>query len=332
MSLSHPSIDSLSIHRSEIALELITPIFMAGAHNVIRADRGEFKSYKSDLRAASLRGEIRYWYRAWLGGGEVGDKHQELHQRESLVFGNAQIGSFITVRLHDVRLRFTATRLDMQPNPPIPMLVHGQQDRVFAPAILSGTFTVELSNRFGRDELIQTARDALWLLVNLGGIGKRSRRGFGSLRCTTEELYDSGLALRNGLEKALEALPQPHHGAYFSRLPSYAVLHPEYCKIAVCTDEFETYQDAMRAFWDVLRHPPREMIFGYVSGTKRLASPVHLHIVKVQTDEGIRYCPVMTAFRTSARLFNGESWSMVEQLLKDVAGANNIIYGQGTSW
>lgn len=344
MSLSQPSIDSLSIHRAEIALELVTPVFMAGARNILEnKKKGIKQDYVAELRTPSLRGEMRYWYRAWRGGGEVGDDIEELQRRESSVFGNPQLGSPITLRMKNSKKGpFGAGG----PAASTPMLVHGQSERFPTPAFPNGEFTVTISNHFGHVNPIQEAYQALLLLINLGGIGKRSRRGFGSLRVVDEPLPASAKKLQDGLKEALAFLPQLGQGTSFKsgKLPGYPVLHPEHCKIAVCinVDEFETYQGAMRAFWKELRKTQR-WIFGYAPKNDRrgrnepdhdarLASPVHLHIAKVQTDEGIRYCPVMTAFRTSARLFNGESWGMVEQLLKDVAGANNIIYGQGMSW
>ncbi|MBX5459388.1 MAG: type III-B CRISPR module RAMP protein Cmr1, partial [Thermogemmatispora sp.] len=62
-------------------IKVITPLFLAGANQA-----------EVELRPPSLRGPLRYWYRALIGG-IVGGNLAEVRRRETEVFGSAEYGS-----------------------------------------------------------------------------------------------------------------------------------------------------------------------------------------------------------------------------------------------
>jgi CRISPR-associated protein Cmr1 len=78
---------------SVLCLETITPLFLTGAD-----PRGE-----PELRAASIRGALRFWLRALLGG-VIGDKDLDaLRKAEPAVFGSTDTGaSPVVVRIRNL--------------------------------------------------------------------------------------------------------------------------------------------------------------------------------------------------------------------------------------
>jgi len=77
----------------KVTLEAVTPLFLGGAD-----PRGE-----PELRAASIRGALRFWLRALLGG-VIGDKDLDaLRKAESAVFGSTDTGaSPVVVRIRNL--------------------------------------------------------------------------------------------------------------------------------------------------------------------------------------------------------------------------------------
>lgn len=165
--------------------QLITPLFMAGA------DQG-----RAELRAPSIKGAIRWWFRAMMGG-VLGDNIPQLHRLESRVFGSTDAGSPISVRIKNVK-----------PDPPRtlpqPRLPHKTEndEKAWRNAIKPGqTFRIELSlaNRFSArgEMLLDVAKHSLLLALTLGGFGNRSRRGFGSVYLSGEWPKEEKEIVRN---------------------------------------------------------------------------------------------------------------------------------------
>jgi len=77
-------------------IKFITPLLVGGANN----DAGKWKLDDIGLRAASLRGALRFWYRAIAGPIiSLPQNHQErslfltkLHFSENLLFGSCPFG------------------------------------------------------------------------------------------------------------------------------------------------------------------------------------------------------------------------------------------------
>jgi len=164
------------MERITITLETITPLFLYGANS--RA--------APELRSPPFRGLMRYWFRA-LAGGVVGDRALNIiHEKESSVFGSAddRYGqSSVWVRLSTPKFI----------NKKHPLLPH--KNRARFSAIPPGTaFTLTITLKPEAD--INKLEMAIWSLLvglTLGGIGKRSRRGFGSLRIQTVNEKPDGL-------------------------------------------------------------------------------------------------------------------------------------------
>lgn len=190
-------------------VETITPLFLAGADQET-----------AELRAPSFRGVMRYWGRA-AAGSTAKDTVQRIKQaktEESITFGTTSQGSPIIVKVsmpnHEPNLfakqkseivngKWQVTGRDYLlwsmaesgkqkksfSSQPTQMTSKGREVDNYKPPrryYPEGTrFSVILSVR-GKEgkeiEALQRATAAFWLLIQLGGIGSRSRRCAGSLQ------------------------------------------------------------------------------------------------------------------------------------------------------
>ena len=248
-----------------VTLETVTPLFMGGAD-----PRGE-----PELRAASIRGALRFWLRALLGG-VIGDRDLDsLRRAEAAVFGSTDTGaSPVVVRISNSPsgasipfsslARWTPSSRSYE-NPGIAYLffaARGTQSEPERKAIPAGSsFELELGLRAGAQDqdALSKACAALWLLTHLGGLGARSRRGAGSLQVTQvhgnvpnsalpplkiqastpEELQTE---LQNGLSKLRESVGK---SASINSPSAFNMLHPDACKIWVVNKVFHSWEDAL---------------------------------------------------------------------------------------
>ncbi|GIW97296.1 MAG: hypothetical protein KatS3mg111_0629 [Pirellulaceae bacterium] len=201
----------------QFQVALATPAFLAGADLFVSE-----AAHGCDLRPATLRGLLRWWWRT-MHAGFVDPS--VLRAMESVVFGDteAAAGVQIIVRPHDQSpapekfsykdgwnmQRQFAQQYQIGP-PPNKKTTQGlfyaaygmderikqeQRSRYFRPP--GSRWTVELVGRPIRrdtdvsalkhvtltaEDVWQQATAALWLLTHFGGVGSKSRKGFGSLQ------------------------------------------------------------------------------------------------------------------------------------------------------
>jgi CRISPR-associated protein Cmr6 len=197
-------------------LELVTPAFLAGANQ---------QAEDCDLRPATLRGLLRWWWRTMHAGHVDVDTLRAL---EAAVWGNTKAGSPVRIELEPIsapipvqyafkeRSRPTKAFKDEHDlkEPPNNETTQGvfyasygmdemnrgrRLSRWFKPE--GATWKVRLKARpsdyanelnivevknLSADLLLQQAAASLWLLCHFGGVGSKSRKGFGSLNCIGE--------------------------------------------------------------------------------------------------------------------------------------------------
>jgi CRISPR-associated protein Cmr1 len=236
----------------ELKVETVTPMFLGGADQ------------QPEFRPASLRGALRFWLRAALGG-VLGDQYlDDLHRREALVFGEAERGSAIVLRTPDPPRTGIVQELNQQG---IGYLWFSMKGRGQGPrqAISAGAaWRVFLQQRGSNPQLISRAAESFWLLAQLGSLGARSRRGAGSIQikqemnwptdvpspivaATTPDALQTELAaglrvIRNNLAQWMGATP-----AAVIMDSEYNVLHPNCCKIWVVNKTFRHWRDGLEA-------------------------------------------------------------------------------------
>ena len=162
------------MQEAKIRLATVTPLMLGGADQ-----RGP-----AELRSPPFRGGMRYWFRAALGGVIGDDNLEGLHRLEGLVFGSPERGSPITVRIRPNQ-DLNHARVYI-----LPHKNRGRRDAIDA----GETFEIVISQtRSSGDETLDTliwinACMAFNLMVLFGGVGLRSRRGYGSLRTMASTL------------------------------------------------------------------------------------------------------------------------------------------------
>lgn len=166
--------------------EVLTPMFLKGAN----------RNYP-ELRAASLKGMLRYWWRAINGHLSLND----LRTQESLIFGSAGEEGRSAVRLRMVPLVINREEVKLLPHKEFSFrrLSIFDNSTFKIKAALRTNINVENSIIFNEEKL-----NGLILLVSaLSGLGQRNRRGYGSFMIRDEE---GKLLTPNSLEEIYEKL------------------------------------------------------------------------------------------------------------------------------
>jgi CRISPR-associated protein Cmr1 len=319
--------------RLVITLEIVTPLFLGGTDATSLADT---------IRVPAIRGQLRYWLRALLGRGYNRDIGA-LQKQEGYLMGNTETGSPVRLSVMEPKsLLVTAERM---------MLPHRQlgdkhplRTQSFAEAQV---FQLVISPRPGLSDIPSQLTAALLLWLNLGGLGKRSRRGFGSLQvrevkvegvrldAQALKLLQAQLNVRNGaelqahIEKVVNwcvgTVPET---AVFSNLAPYPILSNGVANVIVCKaspdngELAKRYQQAMIPFWvDILRNETiglkDDHAYGHADNrmqVKRRASPLHLHIAK--TSDGFHLISTTFWSEPDPKETNPKAgWKKVSELL-----------------
>jgi len=250
--------------------EVLTPLFLGGADA-----RGA-----PELRVPSIRGAMRYWYRALLGGSVLLDNQeplQILHTLENELFGSTDQGGALSTRQRQSSvLPVHAYEKDHAIRTPQGGYLPSGKDYLlwsmsssgrpntprFQPArqyIQPGAkFEIILSAML--DESVVSKGDAaFWLLTNLGAVGARANRGAGSLQALNADspisfkkcasISTLQTHLKNGIEDCMKLVTDGiWKNISVGAQPEYDILHPQACEIWIVADEhggWSTYLDAL---------------------------------------------------------------------------------------
>ncbi|MEZ4683689.1 MAG: type III-B CRISPR module RAMP protein Cmr1 [Caldilineaceae bacterium] len=320
-------------------LQTVTPLFLSGADG-----------QTPELRAASIRGCLRFWLRASLGG-QYGENIEQLSHLESQLLGSTDAASPIVLRIRPPlqELQRANTRV----------LPHSNQKTFRQSAFdVDNGFTLTVSPRLGQPALPALTVPSLLLLCYLGGIGKRSRRGFGSLKLVGIQpegfaldppskimlgFYpNDGDKLADYLDKLLRWTAMTTgesvktHGRPYpaSQIPAYPLLSEEHAKVLVCRKAFakNSYLDAMESFWGKLRSDDHrdDRVYGFAGQGARRASPLSVHIHRTEAGHHL----VLTAFRSQPSPEGNRGWTKLQQLLEECRRDWNgeYVLGSTTTW
>jgi CRISPR-associated protein Cmr6 len=174
-------------------VELVTPAFLAGPHPDQGAD-------DCDLRPATLRGLLRWWWRT-LHAGYV--DVATLRRLEADVWGDTKAGGAVRVVIEPQNRTNVWLYGHPQGLPGVRYLAYGMDEKskgvrrqrhlrdagstwtvrlTARPVYESGTERIKISAQ----AVLEQARAALWLLCHWGGAGSKARKGFGSLQANPE--------------------------------------------------------------------------------------------------------------------------------------------------
>ncbi|XSG75993.1 type III-B CRISPR module RAMP protein Cmr1 [Herpetosiphon llansteffanensis] len=201
-----PSIGSSKLETLERSYRLITPLMGGG----VKAGEND-PSFL--IRPSSIRGQLRFWWRACFGGSNTQADSQRLledmFEREAAIFGQAANSQSsgasavqVEVQVTNIGSQFRATTNRGQEvrvsamNSPYGYAAFPLQDKPNA-TVREG-IEFQLTLRFADPELRATLETLLWAWQTFGGLGARTRRGFGVLQALdkTEDRF----AFRNRTE------------------------------------------------------------------------------------------------------------------------------------
>lgn len=180
--------DNLIVQTREY--ELITPLFGGGV------EPGQCDDL-TPIRGTEIRGHLRFWWRA-TRGGRYGDDLDAMRKDEGLIWGAASTarnprpaqvqivvekraaGQPIRYRELDPDLQYAAFPLQ-EGNKPV-------HEGVKFALRISFPQKIEFIDEDNTAQVFENVRAeveaALWAWETFGGVGARTRRGFGALRCT----------------------------------------------------------------------------------------------------------------------------------------------------
>jgi CRISPR-associated protein Cmr1 len=339
-----------SMQKGIFEVRTLTPLFLSGADQSA-----------AELRPPALRGVLRYWQRALLGG-MVGTDTQGLaivQQAESSIFGTLDKSSAVNIKIASAstiprafnertsirqgeQWRTTGTGYLLWS-----MAQSGKADRGnFKPArwyFPPGTsFQVNFAARAGNEKQLQQAIAAFWLLTHLGGLGSRSRRCAGSLVAhpftamlpdlpfdLPEQAHDLKRQLEQGIAVARtlnKVTTRTFHDAHFD------VLAREACRIWILQDQqpWLNSETALQTIGKKLQdyrhslHITQRKIFGLPLpplSQQRRSSPLLLRIIELQNN---RYVGIALLFKTVTHDVHKEDYAIIEHWISAFPGAVEV--------
>lgn len=171
--------------------KIATPMFLGGENQ--RADNTQFRN-------ASLKGALRFWWRALNWGAalrDVGNQEAQalslLHEREGRLFGLASDSKHSRqscVQIHS-ELRRAMVSVESLPNHIylLGMGLYKHNKGMLRDYMQGGNLTIRLTFKPNtKEEDVASVQQAAIALGIFGGLGSRSRKGFGSLALQKIEL------------------------------------------------------------------------------------------------------------------------------------------------
>lgn len=258
-----------------IDAKILTPMFLTGDNK-----------NKTELRAPSIKGVMRYWWRAAFCEENI----DLLSKEESKFFGSQNIKSPFSIRITESKIK--QGRYDMLPY----SRPWKKWDSRFN-ALMPETYFKIIIN--ARDKSIcKRAITSLELSFLLGGLGKRSRRGFGSLEIIKsplrdyKEVYDSKGNFIKNLTEILNTIGgQSSYNLEENKIVNTSLAkgnfkYPVIKNIKIGKPESNYSKLLIRI--DKATHDNADKSLG--DGRDRMASPVVVRIQKISE----KYYPIVT--------------------------------------
>ncbi len=142
--------------------ETITPMFMAGADGIT-----------PELRAPSIKGALRFWWRAMNGHLSL----ENMKKVEGEIFGSTEKRSKVIIRVIQ-KLKESSFK-PLLPHKPDSFKSNGFNEKL--------QFEIKFSLTSSEHFTLEQLKSLFILTVTLGGFGKRSRRGMGSVKILNTE-------------------------------------------------------------------------------------------------------------------------------------------------
>lgn len=265
--------------QQKIHFRVETPLFCSG-----------YDPSLSEWRATSLKGVMRYWYRAI----------QPDTKKEKEIFGSTKKQSMI--HLHVDRKRFNKSKNYQEFPNYFSFFLKNQKREYIKPG---SKFTLRLlyhpeAASFQRDVLI-----SLWLMTTIGGLGARCRRGFGTLSVLRVEGGQLGTeidlslgrcsSIQNWAERVQDFLQQCWRWYPPSHQITHPMVHPK-LKMFVPESGSQSWNVALKKAATILKQFRKQnkkntrilKVMGTAEERERYPSAAWLRLVRIQN----RFYPV----------------------------------------
>lgn len=294
-------------------VKFLTPLFIGGEDSRNLDENG--------LSGKALRGSWRFWCRAMLGG--MLDDYEYLHELESKIFGSAD-------RKCGAKFRLLIEKED--DTHCINNCILGFEDKIYGEPVIipcfaeGASYSITIIPREEEDEvLIPILFSTIWLWGNLGSIGKRARRGFGSPVLYLEDGSGNPFnSTRYGIETRLPIRKDPFNrpdelrdhlrtgiinvwSTYKQWINSKSTIEGDISnlpaptnapffilnsmeQIALGNQGYEKINDAVTAVHG--RNSCKGL--GWVDGNRKMASPVYIRFHKVMEEDREVFFPIFT--------------------------------------
>lgn len=273
------------VERREYECEVVTPLFLGGAD-----------PKKAELRTPPVKASMRFWWRALYDGSDV----NAMALREADIFGSTERKAVVSVKL-DVQ-NIKATPKDLPSGKKIMVTSKGKTFPIsimeylafglFDPKKREGKYIREHFEPNSRFKIIvsfpRTVESdiikALKAMISFGGLGARSRNGFGSLYC--KDLIDHHFKT-DGPLKSFTAFSE---GAFlFNQFHVHKTWHDALSEIGEVYRQARLNLEGKRHEWTkraLIAMPieAKNEKIPYPISSGRHAKPYFLHVNK--TDDG----------------------------------------------
>lgn len=236
-----------------------------------------------ELRPPSLKGIMRYWWRAVNGNLPLKD----LKEKESNIFGasNEQIGK------SKFNIRIQSEKLYVDKYKPIP-----HKNFRFEGFNPGQKMSITLTSYHEVSKL----EDILKLSLILGGLGRRTRRGFGSLKYSDQELE---------LENILKLINRVGSGQYhiddnritLKNKSSFVVNHPYILEVLI-GNVYPSWEELLDSVAQASHNCCNQSLGSAAQYDKqgrlitdRLSSPIYISVFKKGGNE---YFPIISTLNT----------------------------------
>ncbi len=264
--------------------ELITPLFMSGGD-----------SSTPELRTPSIKGAMRYWWRAMNGHLPLDDSKDNngkviekgLRTIEGEIFGDTQQRSKIIIQGIEIVDKFEIKLEKKVPHKPF-------ENKAISKGLKFSLKCALIPSKFFSEEQLKSL---VFLTFTLGGLGNRSRRGFGSVKIDNGVEQSSIDAIFEHLKKINPKFkPIPEFGV--TRIESdfrRANPYPFIKTIELGNPKSNLIQKIADTTHDLKQKGVRvyEASLGLAS-RDRFASPLYVSIVPVSTSTA----PIITTLNT----------------------------------
>ena len=265
-----------AINKTTYLCEAVTPMFIYGAASL-------------ELRASSLKGLVRYWWRALNGHLPV----KELQEKERLLFGssNEKVGrSPVVLRIIPGEMQISSEYLlPHQNRAPVEAFSIGSQFQVIITSM--GTF----DEHAGYEAIIEAA-------LLLGGLGRRSRRGFGSVAIIAKDSAKDSMpyAAPQDLQTIAALLDSVNKGKFCIKegkivSHGFAGDYP-YLKSVELGKAYNNAHELLIQIGTATHNVSKggSDYTGFSKDQRKLASPVYVTVLRI----GSNYHPLITTLNT----------------------------------